>query len=43
MRVAYISFLARMTVNEAEINSEYHPPRKYRFMVLIVLARDHDQ
>ena len=43
MRAAYISLLARVTVNEAEINSEYHAPRKYRFMVFFVFARDHEQ
>ena len=31
-----------MTVYEAEINSEYHAPRKYRFMVFFVLAQDHN-
>ena len=42
MRVAYICYVARVTVNEAEINSEYHAPRKYRFMVLFFLAQDHE-
>ena len=33
-----MSVLARFTHKEVEINSEYHAPRKYGFMVLFVLA-----
>ena len=36
MRVAYISLLERFTFKEVEVNSEYHAPRKYRFMVMFV-------
>mgnify|MGYP000400278567 FL=1 len=43
MTVAYISLLERFTFKEVEVNSEYHAPRKYRFMVLFLLARDDDQ
>ena len=42
-RLAYISFLARLTLKEVEVNSEYHAPRNFRFMVFFVLARDHEQ
>ena len=38
IRVAYISFLARLTLKEVEVNSEYHTPRKYHFMVFPVLV-----
>ena len=43
IRVSYINFLARLTLKQVEVNTEYHAPRKYCFMVLFVLARDHEQ
>ena len=36
-------FLAGLTLKEVKVNSEYHAPRKYRFMVFFVLAQDHKQ
>ena len=41
IKVGYISFLARLTLKEVEVNNEYHALRKYRFMVFFMLARDH--
>ena len=40
-RVAYMSFLACLTLKQ--VNSEYHAPRKYRFMVFCMWAREHEQ
>ena len=38
IRVSYINFLARLTLKQVEVNTEYHAPRKYCFMVFFVLA-----
>ena len=43
IRVAYISFLARLTLKEGKVNSEYHASSKYRFMVFFVLPENHEQ
>ena len=43
IRVAYINFLPCLTIIEVEVNSEYHAPHKYRFMVFFLLVRDHEQ
>ena len=43
MRDAYISLLAYFNFKEVELNSEYHAPQKYSFMVMFLLTRDHEQ
>ena len=43
IRFAYINVLPRFTFKEVEPNSQYHAPRKYRFMVSFLLVRDHEQ
>ena len=40
IRVGYISFLAHLTLKEVEVDSEYHAPRRYRFIVFFMLALD---
>ena len=43
IRVAYISFLPRLTQKEVELNREYHALHKYRFVVFLMFIRDHEQ
>ena len=43
IRVAYINFLPCLTLKEVELNSEYHAPRQYRFMVSFLLVQNHEQ
>ena len=43
IRVGYIYFLPRLTIEEIELNGEYHVPRKYRFMMSLLLVRDQEQ
>ena len=43
IRVGYISFLARLTRKIVEVNTQYHALRIYRFMLMFVLAREHEQ
>ena len=42
IKVVYIDFVPSLNVKEVEINSEYHTPRKYRFMVSFLLARGYE-